>query len=137
MNNLQSLSYFYPEILLTMVIIAAIIYDLFLKSEDSSKVGWLLVFGLILVSMALYAQDNTLTTSLFTDAVVLDPFSNFFKMIIVLSTILVSIFSLYNDELKEYRKGEYFALLGIITFGLFLMVSSIDLVMVYLSIETT
>ena len=135
MNNLQSLSYFYPEILLTVVIIAAIIYDLFLKSEDSSKVGWLLVFGLILVSMALYAQDNTLTTSLFTDAVVLDPFSNFFKMIIVLSTILVSIFSLYNDELKEYRKGEYFALLGIITFGLFLMVSSIDLVMVYLSIE--
>ena len=99
MNNLQSLSYFYPEILLTVVIIAAIIYDLFLKSEDSSKVGWLLVFGLILVSMALYAQDNTLTTSLFTDAVVLDPFSNFFKMIIVLSTILVSIFSLYYDEL--------------------------------------
>ena len=135
MNNLQSLSYFYPEILLTVVIIAAIIYDLFLKSEDSSKVGWLLVFGLILVSIALYAQDNTLTTSLFTDAVVLDPFSNFFKMIIVLSTILVSIFSLYNDELKEYRKGEYFSLLGIITFGLFLMVSSIDLVMVYLSIE--
>ena len=63
MNNLQSLSYFYPEILLTVVIIAAIIYDLFLKSEDSSKVGWLLVFGLILVSMAHYAQDKTLTTS--------------------------------------------------------------------------
>ena len=31
--------------------------------------------------------------------------------------------------------GEYFTLIGIVTFGLFLMVSSIDLIMVYLSIE--
>jgi NADH-quinone oxidoreductase subunit N len=37
--------------------------------------------------------------------------------------------------LSEYRKGEYFTLLGIIVFGLFLMVSTVDLIMVYLSIE--
>jgi len=135
MNNLQSLSYYYPELLLTVVILAVIIYDLFLKSEDSGKAGWLLVFGLAAVSIAIYVQDDGITTTLFTDAIVLDPFSSFFKMVIVLATILVSIFSLYNDELNDYRKGEYFTLLGIVTFGLFLMVSSIDLVMVYLSIE--
>ncbi len=135
MNNLQSLSYYYPELLLTVVILAVIIYDLFLKSKDSGKVGWLLVFGLVAVSIAIYVQDGGITTTLFTDAIVLDPFSSFFKMVIVLATILVSIFSLYNDELNDYRKGEYFTLLGIVTFGLFLMVSSIDLVMVYLSIE--
>ena len=135
MNNLQSLSYYYPELLLTVVILAVIIYDLFLKSKDSGKVGWLLVFGLVAVSIAIYVQDDGITTTLFTDAIVLDPFSSFFKMVIVLATILVSIFSLYNDELNDYRKGEYFTLLGIVTFGLFLMVSSIDLVMVYLSIE--
>ena len=135
MNNLQSLSYYYPELLLTVVILAVIIYDLFLKSEDSGKAGWLLVFGLAAVSIAIYVQNDGITTTLFTDAIVLDPFSSFFKMVIVLATILVSIFSLYNDELNDYRKGEYFTLLGIVTFGLFLMVSSIDLVMVYLSIE--
>ncbi len=122
MNNLQSLSYYYPELLLTVVILAVIIYDLFLKSEDSGKVGWLLVFGLVAVSIAIYVQDGGITTTLFTDAIVLDPFSSFFKMVIVLATILVSIFSLYNDELNDYRKGEYFTLLGIVTFGLFLMV---------------
>ena len=137
MNNLQSLSYFYPELLLTVVIVVAIIYDLLLKSEESGKVGWVLVFGLLAVAFAIFQQDSLpfKTTTLFTDAIVLDPFASFFKMIIILATILVSIISLHNDELKKYRKGEYFALLGIVTFGLFLMVSSIDLVMVYLSIE--
>jgi len=56
-------------------------------------------------------------------------------MLIILATIFVSIASWENVELLDYRKGEYFTLLGIIVLGLFLMVSAIDLVMVYLSIE--
>ena len=135
MNNLQSLSYFYPELLLTMVILVAIIYDLFIDSSESGKVGWVLVFGLVLVAISIWFQDSSKVTTLFTDAIVLDPFSTFFKLLIILATIFVSIVSLHSGELEHYRKGEYFSLLGIITFGLFLMVSSIDLIMVYVSIE--
>ena len=135
MNNLQSLSFFYPELLLTLVILFAIIYDLLIDSSESGKVGWVLVFGLVLVAIAIWFQDSSKVTTLFTDAVVLDPFSTFFKLLIILATIFVSVVSLYSNELKDYRKGEYFYLLGIITFGLFMMVSSIDLIMVYVSIE--
>ena len=103
MNNLQSLSYFYPELLLTVVIVVAIIYDLLLKSEESGKVGWVLVFGLLAVAFAIFQQDSLpfKTTTLFTDAIVLDPFASFFKIIIILATILVSIISLHNNELKK------------------------------------
>ena len=135
MNNLQSLSFFYPELLLTSVILFAIIYDLLIDSSESGKVGWVLVFGLVLVAIAIWFQDSSKVTTLFTDAVVLDPFSTFFKLLIILATIFVSVVSLYSNELRDYRKGEYFYLLGIITFGLFMMVSSIDLIMVYVSIE--
>ena len=135
MNNLQSLSFFYPELLLTLVILFAIIYDLLIDSSESGKVGWVLVFGLALVAIAIWFQDSSKVTTLFTDAVVLDPFSTFFKLLIILATIFVSVVSLYSNELRDYRKGEYFYLLGIITFGLFMMVSSIDLIMVYVSIE--
>ena len=110
MSNLQSLSYFYPEILLTVVIIAVIIYDLFLKSEESGKVGWLLVFGLVLVFIAIYLQDSSMATTLFSNAIVLDPFSTFFKVVIIIATILVAIFSLYTKELDDYTMGEYFTL---------------------------
>ena len=135
MNNLQSLSFFIPELLLTGLIIIAIIYDLFLDSSRSDRVGWLLVFGLFIIMVILFFQDDKKITTLFSDAIVLDPFSTFFKIIIVFSTILVSIVSLYSDDLKNYRKGEYFTLLGIVVFGLLLMVSAIDLIMIYLSIE--
>ena len=135
MNNLQSLSFFIPELLLTGLIIIAIIYDLFLDSSRSDRVGWLLVFGLFIIMVILFSQDDKKITTLFSDAIVLDPFSTFFKIIIVFSTILVSIVSLYSDDLKNYRKGEYFTLLGIVVFGLLLMVSAIDLIVIYLSIE--
>ena len=134
MNNLQSLSFFYPELILTGVIILAIIYDLLIDKSNSGKVGWVLFIGLVAVAGAIWMQETQATT-LFTDAIVLDPFSTFFKLIVILATILVSIVSLESGELDKYRKGEYFSLLGIVVFGLFLMVSAVDLIMVYLSIE--
>ena len=134
MTNLQSLSFYYPELILIGVILVAIIYDLTIHQSKSGNVGWVLVAGLIAVAGAIYFQEQRVTT-LFTDSIVLDPFASFFKLIIILATIFVSIVSLQSGELKEYRKGEYFTLLGIIVFGLFLMVSTVDLIMVYLSIE--
>ena len=134
MNNLQSVSLFLPEIILTVLIISVIIYDLLIDKSKSGNTGWLLSYGLLVVSFSIWKQGN-ITTSLFTDAVVLDPFSSFFKQIIILATILVSIVSLYSNELAKYRKGEFFTLLGIITFGLFLMVSAVDLIILYISIE--
>ena len=134
MNNLQSVTLFLPEIILTILIISVIIYDLLIDRSKSGNTGWLLSFGLLIVSFSIWKQGN-ITTSLFTEAVVLDPFSSFFKQTIILATILVSIVSLYSDELTKYRKGEFFSLLGIITFGLFLMVSAVDLIILYISIE--
>ena len=134
MTNLQSLSFYYPELILTGVILGAIIYDLTIDKSKSGNVGWVLVAGLIAVAGAICLQEARITT-LFTDSIVLDPFASFFKLIVILATIFVSIVSLQSGELEDYRKGEYFTLLGIIVFGLFLMVSTVDLIMVYLSIE--
>ena len=118
MNNLQSLSYYLPELILITVIISGIIYDLFIAKEESYKVGFVLLVGLLVVAIAIFFQNNEVT-SLFTSSVVHDPFSRFFKLIIILTTIFVSVVSLKSGELKSYRKGEYFTLLGIIVFGLF------------------
>ena len=135
MNNFQSISYFYPELILTSVILGAIIYDLFIDKAISGRVGWVLVAGLVLVGLAIYFQKDLRITTLFSKSIVLDPFASFFKLVVILATILVSIVSMSSGDLDQYRKGEYFVLLGIITFGLFLMVSSIDLIMIYISIE--
>jgi NADH-quinone oxidoreductase subunit N len=54
----------------------------------------------------------------------------------LVATIFVVLISRYNKEFVEYRVGEYYILLTIMVFGLFLMVSAVNLIMIYLAIET-
>ena len=135
MNNLQSLEFFVPELILVITIIAALITDLFLKKSKTDVVGWVLGIGLIVVALSVINLRHVPPTTLFLDMIVIDPFSSFIKLVVILSTILIIIASWNNDELKDYRKGEYFTIMGIMVIGLFLMASSVDIIMLYIAIE--
>ena len=134
MNNLNSLAFFWPELLLSVTILVAIIADLFYVRKDSYKVAFWSLGGMFLAYIAIRIQSVE-PTSLFMNTVAHDPFSQFFKILILISTAIVMLMSLVSGELKKYRIGEYFSIMTIMTFGLFLMSSSIDVLMVYLSIE--
>ena len=135
MNNLQSLEFFIPEIILVITILACLITDLFLKKSKTDLIGWVLGIGLIIVGLSVYNLSSVLPTTLFSDMIVIDPFSSYMKIIIIISTLLIIVASWANGELSKYRKGEYFTLIGIMVVGLFLMTSSIDIIMLYVSIE--
>jgi len=135
MTNLQSLEFFIPEIILVITILACLITDLFLKKSKTDLIGWVLGFGLIVVGLSVYNLSSVAPTTLFLDMVVIDPFSSYMKIIIIISTLLIVAASWSIDELSKYRKGEYFTLIGIMVVGLFLMTSSIDIIMLYVSIE--
>ena len=134
MNNLNSLVFFWPELLLSVTIITAILADLFYSKKDSFKVAYWSLGGMFLTYIAIRLQ-NIEPTSLFMGTVAHDPFSQFFKILILISTAIIMLMSLVSGELKKYRMGEYFSIMTIMTFGLFLMTSSIDILMVYLAIE--
>lgn len=135
MTNLQSLEFFVPEIILVITILACLITDLFLKKSKTDLIGWVLGIGLIIVGLSVYNLSSVAPTTLFLDMIVIDPFSSYMKIIIIISTLLIIVASWANDELSKYRKGEYFTLIGIMVVGLFLMTSSIDIIMLYVSIE--
>ena len=134
MSNLNSLAYYWPELILTVTILVAVIADLFYRREHSINVAWWVLGGLILTLFAIRMGGNSVS-HLFMGTVASDPFSDFFKVLILLSTALVILISFNSKELKDYRVGEYFSILTILSFGLFLMVSAIDILMVYLAIE--
>ncbi|SVA48912.1 uncharacterized protein METZ01_LOCUS101766, partial [marine metagenome] len=135
MTNLQSLEFFVPEIILVIIVIAALITDLFLKKSKTDLIGWVLGIGLIVVALSIINLRHVPPTTLFSDMIVIDPFSSFIKIVIILSTLLVIVASWNNHELNDYRKGEYFTIMGIMVIGLFLMSSSVDIIMLYISIE--
>ena len=135
MTNLQSLEFFIPEIILVIIILACLITDLFLKKSKTDLIGWVLGIGLVIVGLSVYNLSSVPPTTLFLDMIVIDPFSSYMKIIIIISTLLIIAASWANNELSKYRKGEYFTLIGIMVVGLFLMTSSIDIIMLYVSIE--
>ncbi len=53
-----------------------------------------------------------------------------------MATTATILFSLRSEELDAKLKGEYYALLLAITFGMFLMASSTNLLMIFISLET-
>ena len=135
MDNFQSLKLFFPELIIVGTVLIAIIADLCYSGKKSFKVGYWVIAGLILAWLSILFTSSDQVTTLFLNSLALDPFARIFKIVFLLATILVVLMSLRSKELSRVRIGEYFTLLTAMVFGMFLMVSSIDLIMVYLSIE--
>ena len=136
MSNLNSIKYFIPELIIIVTVLVGIIADLFYSKKKSYLVGNWVFGGLIisLIAVLMHNENNVLT--LFTDMVTLEPFAVYFKVIILIATVLVVAMSRFNDEFKNYGTGEYYILIAIMAFGMMLMVSSVDMIMIYLAIET-
>ena len=140
LKNIESLLYFTPEILLVVFAAAVIILDLVVKNRESiavaylSLVGVACVFGAVLFTHALLGDNESI--SLFLGMIRLDRFAIFFKIILLLATTATILFSLRSEELDARLKGEYYALLLAVTLGMFLMASSTNLLMIFISLET-
>jgi NADH-quinone oxidoreductase subunit N len=131
----QSLNYFVPETILLITFVVAILADLIFKSTRHIA-GYISIAGLIGTFFALNAQSG-MEGAYFLDMIVVDGFALFFKYIILFSTLIVMIMTLSSKELDENAKsmGEYYSLMTGMTFGMFLLSSAANLILVYLAIE--
>ena len=140
LSNIESLLYFSPEILLVIFAVAVVLLDLVVKDRESIAVAYLSLVGLGCVFAAVlithFSFGNADPVSLFLGMVRLDVFSTFFKILLLLATAATVLFSLRSEELDARLKGEYYALLLAITLGMFLMASSTNLLMIFISLET-
>ena len=66
---------------------------------------------------------------------IVDSFSDLFKIAIIFTTISIFIVSKYSSEVDEEYKNEYYMLLLSMCLGMLLLVSSTNLIMIYLSME--
>lgn len=138
-ENIESILYFTPEILLIVFAAAVIILDLFVKNRDSQKVAYLSLIGLGCTLVAILITNSSIadsSLSLFWGMIRLDKFAVFFKVLLVLATAATILFSLKSEEIDVKLKGEYYALLLAVTLGMFLMASSTNLLMIFISLET-
>jgi NADH-quinone oxidoreductase subunit N len=137
LNNLDSLAWVRPELVLTIGALALIIQDLLLKKSPQrsailagTAIGWL-----ALAAWALAATGSE-TRSLFGGLLQADPLRNFFGWLFLGAAALTIAIAPQSKQLAQIRFGEFVTLLFVLVLGLFLMAGATDLLMAYLSIET-
>ena len=126
--------YILPEIILVTSLSAIIIIDLFL-APNRKFISYYLI-QLLLFSSIYFIYTNLQYLSSNTSAIYeTNNFSNFFKMFILLS--LVIIFYYTYEFLRKFNlyKTEYFIISLFGTLGMMIMISSNHLLLLYLGIE--
>jgi len=135
--NLQAI---YPEIILSLTLVALVIFDLIFNKQKKflpliSIIGLLIAFIFVIPEFGTsrsafpISENNSLLS--------IDSFSAFFKGLIIIASVFVVLFSMSSNEIKSCpdRQGEYYSLMFGMIIGMFFLVSANDLILIYLSIE--
>ena len=137
MDNITSLRFFVPESVLTVAVMAMFIQDLLVRRSPRRE-GLLTagaLFWLALTAIALYVMPWG-DFPLFGGLLQHDPLRVFFCWLFLAAALLTVVIAPRSGQISSARLGEFIALLFALLLGMFLMASSTDLLMIYLSIET-
>ncbi len=129
-NNLNILL---PEIFLTLSIFSILMIGVFVKNSFN------LIFNLssliILLTIAIILNSSNNVEKIFLDSFTRDAFSNFFKILILVSSLFVLNSSKNFILDKKLAKFEYPIIILLSILGMFFMVSSNDIILFYLGLE--
>ncbi|NCO38285.1 MAG: NADH-quinone oxidoreductase subunit N [Armatimonadetes bacterium CG_4_10_14_3_um_filter_66_18] len=143
--------YLMPEIVLALLGVGLIVLDTFTSRERKNWLGWLAFLGLFLAFelaacatavWSLGPQGGSVHASVLprwaAQTVTFDPFAGYFKLLVIAAAGLTVLLSLHFVH-KHVRTGvgEFYAFIVFGTLGMTLMVSSTDLILLYLAIEFT
>jgi NADH-quinone oxidoreductase subunit N len=129
-NNLNILL---PEIFLTLSIFFILMVGVFTKKS------FILIFNLtsliIIITIAIIFNSSSSEEKIFLDSFTRDPFSNFFKILILISSLFVLNSSKNFILDNKLDKFEYPIIVLLSILGMFFMVSSNDIILFYLGLE--
>ena len=129
-NNLNILL---PEIFLTLSIFSILMIGVFIKNSFN------LIFNLssliILFTIAIIINSSNNIEKIFLESFIRDAFSNFFKILILVSSLFVLNSSKNFILDKKLAKFEYPIIILLSILGMFFMVSSNDIILFYLGLE--
>ena len=132
---LADLHTFYPELILTAAFLCVVIADIALVRARKSVPFLLAAVGLVAAFAASLPLFGRTAGTLFYGVVAVDPMSAFFKCFLILTSFLVLLATPGSREFSQRHLGEFYALLLGVTLALLLLASSVDLLMLYLSLE--
>lgn len=123
-----------PEIILSVYACTVLLLELFIPK---GRRGLLAYFALAALGLAFYSTSRLIWTDLrvFNGMFVLDPFSNFFKLILYIAAAMTILLSMDYLKREGIELGEYYAFVLLSTCGMMILVSGADLITIFLGLE--
>jgi NADH-quinone oxidoreductase subunit N len=129
-----------PEIELLLFGLGILIIDFWVEQKDKYLNAGLALAGTVFSALTLWKLRGAVAAKGelvgFHDSVLVDPFFLFFGTLFLAATALVILLSVKYLEIEREQEGEYYALLLFACIGMMFMASGIDLIVLFLGLET-
>ena len=123
---------FLPEL---TVLLSCLVFFLASITSLSAQGVRILSIAMAFLIVCATIQVFEIEGSLFYDSYRIDLFSQLFKLLVSLATLIVLIFSGTSDGIKEDVKPEYYMFLFTGVLGLMMLVSSVELIAIFIALE--
>ena len=124
-----------PELILIGTAAMVIFLDLLIKGERKDSLGYFTVLGMALALVFGWVEGGGVTKA-FGGMIIVDGFTQFLTVLIVGVAILVTLMSIQALREGGMDAGGYHILVLLSTVGMLLMVKGLDLVIIFLGLET-
>lgn len=137
LNNLESLGFIIPEIILSAALFVLLFVEVAVKENRKLITSVFAAAGLLaaLASLFLPLPAGENPTATFHGLYAADSFTNFFRLFFILSALFTVSLSMLSGEVSGRDSGEFNILILSSTIGMSLMAGARNLLMIYLSIE--
>ena len=140
LDTIASLKYFAPEIVVVFTMMAVLLLDLIAMKRSRGERRVLIVApALIGLAVALFYSvrlAESPAAGLFSGMVAQDGFGSVLRIVFLVTSIFVLLFTLHSRELSSVHPGELVVLLLTVTAALMWMSNAVNLLMIYLALET-
>jgi len=133
--NMADISTALPEVTLGLVAMVILALDFIAPKGGRDWLGYLSILGVLVTFTTLIGQRGA-TQLAFSGQYLSDPFAFFFKIVFLVSAALILLMSIGYLKSEGIDKGEFYGLILFATLGMMLMVSAVDLLILYIGLET-
>ena len=136
-----------PQMELLLFALGILIFDFLLEKNEKHLNAYLALLGVLASALGLFMQYKKFAVMTanpmgaapvlgFHNTVIVDGFSLIFSVIFLAATALVILLSVRFLNVEREQEGEYYALILLACIGMMFMASGIDLIVLFLGLET-
>ena len=132
---LSDFYYILPEMVLTAGALMVLIADVLLPRRSGGALAWvtLLAIGATLASLLPFGSTHVEVAH---GLIAVDQFALFFKVVFLVAAAVTVLMSVQYLEVEGVSPGEYYFLILCATLGMMIMAGGIDLITIFIGLET-